>query len=176
MERKGDPELRAAVEARRSGARMADASAATTVPVGVWLSVDVAAAEAAVKARHPELTWDGDRPIVNDLATARAIRAELAQARDAARAAAVATLRTDVEALGGTIGYASTTAPLVYVDMPAEGVEALAELAAVETLGLERQWATAMSSAGPGVQANWTSGSGDQGRRARGGGRVSQRP
>ncbi len=163
LERKGDAELQAAVEARRSGARIADASAATTVPVGVWLSVDVTEAEAAVQARHPELTWDGGRPVVDDLVMARAIRAELAQARDAALAAAVDRLRTEVEALGGSIGYASTIAPLVYVDMPADGVEALAELAAVETLGLERQWATTMSSAGPGVQANWTSGSGDQG-------------
>ena len=163
LERKGDAELRAAVESRLSGARAADASAGAMVPVGVWLTVDVAAAEAEVQARHPELTWDGDRPLVNDLATARAIRAELAQARDTARAAAVERLRADVASLGGTIGYASTSAPLVYVDVPADQVEALAELAAVETLGLERQWATTMSSAGPAVQANWTGGSEDQG-------------
>lgn len=161
LERKGDPELRSAVAARLDGAIAGGPSA--EVAVGVWLDVDVTAAEAAVIARHPELEWVGDRPIVDDLATARAIRAELWQARVDARAAAAEQLRTDVAALGGRVGYASSSAPLVYVDLPAERVADLAELPAVETLGLERRWVETMSSAGPGVQANWTSGAGDQG-------------
>jgi putative cell wall-binding protein len=163
LERKGDAELRAAVAAGRAATAPAVASAGTTIPVGVWLGVDVTAAEAAVIARHPELTWDGDRPIVDDLDSARAIRAELSTARANAQAAAMEQLHADVTAMGGSVGYASTSAPLVYVDLPADRVEALAELPAVETLGLERRWSTNMSSAGPGVQANWTGGSGDQG-------------
>ena len=161
LERKGDSELRAAVEARAGGG----VAAGTTddVAVGIWLDVDDGAAEAAVIAAHPELQWVGDRPIVDDLATARAIRAELWQARADARAAAGAELAADVEALGGRIGYVSTSAPLAYVDIPAGRVDDLAELPAIETLGLERTWKTTMSSAGPGVQANWTGGSGDQG-------------
>mgnify|MGYP002336080604 FL=1 len=161
LERKADAELRAAVAAR-TGGRVAEA-ATEDVAVGVWLQVDDAAAEAAVIAAHPELEWIGDRPIVNDLETARSIRAELWQARADARAAAASRLATDVKALGGRIGYVSTSAPLAYVDIPAGRVADLAELPAVETLGLERSWKTTMSSAGPGVQANWTGGSGDQG-------------
>ena len=157
LEAKGDPELRAAV------ANAATAKSTATVPVGVWLEVDAAAAEAAVIARHPELTWIGDRPLVDDLATARAIRAELAEARAGAQAAALAALRTDVEGLGGTVGYASTTAPLAYVDVPADAVDTLAGLSGVESLGLERTWTPSMTSAGPAVQADWTSGSEDQG-------------
>ena len=166
LERKGDAELRAAVDAalaRGSTAARAAADGAATVPVGVWLGVDVTAAEAAVIGRHPELEWVGDRPIVNDLETARTIRSELWAARTEARAAATEQLRADVERLGGTLGYVSTSAPLAYVDMPPASVSALAELEAVETLGLERAWSTTMSSAGPGVQANWTGGTGDQG-------------
>ena len=167
LERKGDAELRGAVQAAAARGTAPGTNAAPngaeTIPVGVWIDVDVTAAEAAVIARHPELEWVGDRPIVNDLETARAIRAELWQARTDARAAAAAQLRADVERLGGSLGYVSTSAPLAYVDMPAPAVEALAELEAVETLGLERTWSTTMSSAGPGVQANWTSGTGDQG-------------
>jgi len=161
LERKGDAELRAAVVAGAGGTIAAGASPA--VPVGVWLAVDVSTAEAAVAARHPELTWIGDRPLVEDLATARAIRAELRQARADARAAAAAQLHADVARLGGTVAYVSSSAPLAYVDLPADAVAAFAELPSVATLGLERTWATTMSSAGPGVQANWTSGSGDEG-------------
>jgi putative cell wall-binding protein len=161
LERKADAELKAAVAARTG--RGTATRATEDVAVGVWMDVDDSAAEAAVIAAHPELTWVGDRPIVNDLATARAIRTELWQARADARAAAAAELEADVRALGGRIGYVSSGAPLAYVDIPANRVAELADLPAVQTLGLERSWKTTMSSAGPGVQANWTSGSGDQG-------------
>ena len=162
LERKGDAELRAALVGPADGGLAAEGTPGT-VPVGVWLTVDVAAAEAAVAARHPELEWIGDRPIVEDLETARAIRAELSEARATANAAALEKLGADVARLDGAVAYASTTAPLAYVDIPPAAVAALAELPSVATLGLERTWSTAMSSAGPGVQANWTSGSGDQG-------------
>jgi putative cell wall-binding protein len=161
LERKADAELKAAI-ATRTGRGIA-AQASEDVAVGVWLNVDDSAAEAAVIAAHPELEWVGDRPIVDDLDVARAIRTELWQARADARAAAAAELEVDVKALGGRIGYVSSGAPLAYVDIPAGRVAELAELPAVETLGLERTWKTTMSSAGPGVQANWTGGSGDQG-------------
>lgn len=161
LERKADAELRAAVAARTGPT--AAAGGEDEVAVGVWFAVDEAAAEAAVVARHPELEWVGDRPIVNDLATARAIRTELWQARAAARAAAAEQLRADIARIGGRIGYLSTSAPLAYVDVPAGRVAALAELPAVQSLGLERGWTPSMSSAGPAVQANWTGGAEDQG-------------
>ncbi|MCV0402350.1 MAG: cell wall-binding repeat-containing protein [Chloroflexi bacterium] len=156
FERKADDELIAAVAAAPVGAT-------PRVPVGVWLEVDASAAEQAVIDRHPELVWDGGRPIVDDLETARAIRAELAEARAGAVSAALEELRADVEALGGSVGYASTTAPLAYIDMPADRLDEVASLADVSSIGLERTWTTAMSSAGPAVQANWSSGSEDQG-------------
>ena len=154
LERKADPELLSAVAAE---------GATEPVSVGVWLEVDVAAAERGVIDRHPELTWVGDRPLVDDLEAARAIRAELAKARADARSAALTQLRVNVEALGGSVGYASTSAPLAYVDLPAGRVAELSAIPDVSSLGLERTWATAMSSAGPAVQANWTGGSEDQG-------------
>lgn len=154
LAKKGDLELQGAVSAAAPGEK---------VPVGIWLDADSSAAEAAVIAAHPELTWDGDRPIVEDLDTARRIRAELEAAAAAVNAEAVERLRTEIAALGGTVAYASTGAPLVYVDVPADRVDDLAEVPAVDSLGLERTWASSMSSAGPAVQANWTSGAGDQG-------------
>ena len=158
LERKGDAELLAAVEG--SEARAAEPA---TVPVGVWLEVDVAAAEQAVIDAHPELTWDGGRPLVDDLETARSIRAELEQARTDRHAVALEELGVAARELGGTVGYVSTSAPLAYVDVPADRVDELAALPGVSSLGLERTWSTAMSSAGPAVQANWTGGSEDQG-------------
>ncbi|MGH2402714.1 MAG: hypothetical protein ACRDE6_08365, partial [Candidatus Limnocylindria bacterium] len=133
LEAKADTELLTAVAGKRRAGKPE-----ATVSVGVWLEVDVAAAEQAVMDRHSELTWDGDRPVVDDLETARAIRAELAAARAEARAAALEQLRIDVEALGGSIGYASTSAPLAYLDLPADRVDELAAGAAVSSLGLER--------------------------------------
>jgi putative cell wall-binding protein len=138
-------------------------SAEESVPVGVWLAADETSAERAVIERHPELVWDGDRPIIDDLDTARAIRAELATAGAEARASAFEQLRAEVEALGGTIGYESTMAPLAYLDLPADRIDELAALPNVETLGLERTWKTSMGSAGPAVQANWIGTWEDQG-------------
>lgn len=153
LERKADPALLAAVAERRAGA----------MPVAVWLDVDVSGAEAAVVAAHPEVDWRADRPLPATIEQARGLRAELWEARRTAYAAAAAELAAAIEPLGGRIGYASTSAPLVFVDLPADAVSALAERADVLSLGLESEWRTAMSSAGPTVGANWTSGSGDQG-------------
>ena len=168
MQAKADDELMAAVAAGavpQVGAAETENAApvAATVPVGIWLNVDVTSAEQAVAARHPELTWDGDRPLVGDLATARAIRAELAAAQAVAREVAFQQFATEVAALGGSVAYASTTAPLAYVDVPASAVEALAALPLVASLGLERTWTPTMSSAGPAAQADWTSGADDLG-------------
>ena len=154
LEAKGDAELRGAVTGRGPDER---------VPVGLWLDVDLAAAEQAVIAAHPELTWDGNRPLVADLDTMRRIRAELWQARAAVLAPALDAFSRQVAALGGSIGYASTSAPLAYVDLPAGRVPELASMPEVASLGLERTWRTSMGSAGPAVQANWSGGSEDQG-------------
>ncbi|HET7645812.1 MAG TPA: cell wall-binding repeat-containing protein [Candidatus Limnocylindria bacterium] len=154
LEAKGDAELRGAVTGR---------GPEQSVPVGVWLEVDLAAAEQGVIAAHPELAWDGNRPLVDDLETMRRIRAELWQARATALAPALDAFAAQVSALGGSVAYASTTAPLAYVDLPAGRVADLAALPEVASLGLERAWRTSMASAGPAVQADWTGGTEDQG-------------
>ena len=51
----------------------------------------------------------------------------------------------------------------MFADLPPAAVEALAARPEVMSLGLEGTWDTQMSSAGPTVGANWTSGAGDQG-------------
>lgn len=153
LERKADTGLVAAATGRP----------AATLPVAVWLEVDVSGAEAAVRAAHPEVRWLAGRPMATTIDQARALRAELWAARRDVYAAAAARLAAAIEPLGGRIGYASTSAPLVFIDLPGAAVAALADRADVLSLGLESGWRTTMSSAGPTVGADWTSGSGDQG-------------
>jgi Subtilase family/S-layer homology domain len=154
LQRKADPSLVAAVDAR---------ARAKVLRVAIWLDVDVTAAEAAVAQAHPEVEWLAGRPIPTTLDQARALRSELWEARRALYASAAEAVEADVTAAGGTVAYVSTSAPLMFVDMPAGGVAALAERPEVLSLGLEQEWRTFMSSAGPTVGANWTSGGGDQG-------------
>jgi hypothetical protein len=154
LERKADPSLVEAVRVRPS---------TQALRVAVWLNVDVSGAEAAVEQRHPEVEWLAGRPIPTSLEQARALRAELWEARRAIYAAAAESVEAQVTDLGGSVAYVSTSAPLVFVDLPSDGVAALAERPEVLSLGLEQEWRTFMSSAGVTVGANWTSGNGDQG-------------
>ena len=142
---------------------VAAADPAEQLPVAVWLAADAEPAVAAVVAAHPEVEWRGTRPVVNDLLALRALRAELDAARRSAYASVQDAFRGRVEALGGAVAYASTSTPLVFVDLPAGAVADLADERAVTSLGLEGGWAPAMTSAGPTVDADWTSGAGDQG-------------
>ena len=135
---KGDAALRTAVAA---------SAPATSLAVAVWLDADPAAAEAAVTARHPEVTWIDGRPIVDDLATVRQLRGELWEARRATYRAVEDAFAARVQASGGRVAYASTSAPLVFIDLPAGRVAELAAEPTVDSIGLEGSWKPAMSTA-----------------------------
>ena len=151
---KADPALLEAV-------RVTDAP--ELLPIAIWMHVDTGSAIAAVRDRHPEAEWIGDRPVPTTLEQARALRAELWAAQRDVYAGAADDLRPAVEAAGGTVAYVSTSAPLVFVDVPAGAVAELAGRADIQSIGLEGRWEQQMSSAGRTVRADWTSGSGDQG-------------
>ena len=162
MERKASQELQRAVHGRLS--RLATSGAAgPRLAVAAWLDADSAAAERAVRDRHPDVTWLAGRPLANDLATIRSLRAELWAARREVYAAAAASLRDEVQRLGGRVAYASTSAPVVFLDLPATAVAPMARRDDVVSLGLEGAWSPAMATAGKTVEANWTSGGGDRG-------------
>ena len=154
LERKADRALLAAI---------GSAAPSSSLQVAAWINVDASAAEADVRAAHPEVEWIANRPVAGSMEQARALRAELWEARRAAIGAATRSFRADVERLGGSVAYASTSAPIVFVDMPPGAVRSLARRDDVISLGLERRWKTSMSSAGATVGANWTSGRADQG-------------
>lgn len=178
----GGPELLAAQQAAGLAAlpplmRKADvalqgavaAAATEPVPVAIWVEADVAvaAAEQAVRDRHPEVGWLDERPLPPTAEVARAIRAELWEARRAAYVAARAAVVEEVTRLGGTVAYQSSSAPLLFADMPASAVPMLAARPDVRSLGLERTTRETMSSAGPTVEADWATGGADLGSGAR---------
>lgn len=156
LERKASPGLLQAVTAA--------ASRSDRLPVALWMDVDTSEAVAAVKAAHPEVAWIGDRPTSTDPATQRALRRALEDARAQAYRQAAAEIAAIVARYGGTLGYVSLLAPLVYVDTPATALDDLAALDRVRSLGLEStSWVESLSSAGPYVSADWHTGSLDQG-------------
>ena len=61
------------------------------------------------------------------------------------------------------MAYASTSAPVVFVDLPAAAVAGVARRDDVVSLGLEGAWSPSMATARRAVDANWTTGSGDGG-------------
>jgi hypothetical protein len=154
LERKADAALLAATAAEPSTA---------TLRVALWLAADPAPAEQAVQDRHPELEWIAGRPLAPTTDSARTVRAELWEARRGAYAAAAAPVAQRVTELGGEVAYASTSAPLLFVDLPAGAAANVATLDGVTSMALEQPSAATLSSAGPAVAANWTGGSGDQG-------------
>lgn len=154
LEAKGDDALRA---------RVANVGPSASVPVAVWLNVDTTPAVESVRAAHPEIEWVSGRPSTDTLEAARGIRAELHEARRLLYVAAAEQLAAAIAPLGGAVGYASDATPLAFVDLPASAAEQLAALPSVATIGLERTWTATMSTAGPTVDGNWTSGSGDSG-------------
>lgn len=157
LDRKADRALREALSSRMATAK------GERLPVAVWLAVDTGSAEATVRARHPQVQWVGDRPLASSLTTIRSLRGELWRARRDTYAAAAVGLRARVEQLGGTVAYVSSSAPVLFADLPAPAVGALAQRADVTALGLEARWKPAMSAAGDAVDANWTDGGGDRG-------------
>lgn len=154
LERKADAALRQA---------LAGDTPDSALRVAIWLDADPEPAEAAVRQAHPEVSWVAGRPMVETIEQARALRAELWDARRATYEAATEAFQPAVEAAGGRIGYASTSAPLVFLDVPSAAVAGLAARADVLSLGLEEQWESQMSSAGPAIGADWTGDGGDQG-------------
>jgi hypothetical protein len=161
LQRKADRSLLEAVASRMA------ATSTQSLAVAVWVDIDTDAAVAAVRARHPGITWIGNRPLVNDLDSVRSLRAELWHARRDAYATAALGVRARIAQLGGHVSYASSSAPVLFADLPASAVGPLADRGDVTALGLEARWRPAMSTAGSAVDANWTTGAGDRGAGAR---------
>lgn len=99
-----------------------------TVPVGIFVSADPRPAVDAVFANHPEIARDGDIPRPTSVDAKDAIEQELHAARAAVYLAAEDVVTRQLEAVGATIVYRSTGAPLLFATIPANLVRAVASL------------------------------------------------
>jgi hypothetical protein len=118
--------------------------------------VDYAPAVKAVKAAHPEVGWDGDRPIGDDLTVLSRVSLELIRAKAKLVAKERAPFVEFAKGRGATDVVSLDLAPMVYLRAPAAKVDALAEHAAVRQVRAPAGWSPAMNVAHDAVTANWT--------------------
>ena len=143
------PPARARVdEAKRKGAS----------PLLAYLltPVDYSPAVKAIKAAHPEVEWDGDRPVGDDLNVLAAVSQELIRAKAALVAKGREPFLAAARRQGATDVVPLDLAPMVYARVPAGKVDALAEDPSVRQVRAPAGWAPSMNVAHNAVGANWT--------------------
>jgi hypothetical protein len=118
--------------------------------------VDYAPAVKAVKAAHPEVRWDGDRPYGDDLAVLAAVSQELVRAKAALVGEHRGPFLAAARRHGATDVVSLDLAPMVYLRVPAAEVDALAQDASVRQVRAPSGWAPTMNIAHKAVGANWT--------------------
>jgi hypothetical protein len=122
----------------------------------VLAPVDYAPAVKAVKAAHPEVRWDGDRPVGDDLAVLSAVSQELIRAKAALVAKHRGPFLDDARRRGARDIVSLDLAPMVYLRAPAANVDALARNASVRQVRAPAGWSPTMNVAHDAVGANWT--------------------
>jgi hypothetical protein len=143
------PPARARIdEAKRTGA--------SPLLAYVLHPVDYGPAVRAVKAAHPEVEWDGDRPIGDDLDVLGAVSQELIRAKAKLVAKHRGAFVADAQGRGARDVVALDLAPMVYLRVSPREAEALAEHESVRQVRAPSGWAPTMNTAHDAVGANWT--------------------
>ena len=139
-------------------ARVDDAKRTRGSPLLAYLlkPVDYAPAVRAVKAAHPEVRWDGDRPYGDDLAVLAAVSQELIRAKAALVGKHRGPFLAAARRHGATDVVSLDLAPMVYLRVPATEVDALAEEPSVRQVRAPAGWSPTMNVAHNAVGANWT--------------------
>jgi hypothetical protein len=122
----------------------------------VLAPVDYTPAVEAVKAAHPEIDWDGDRPVGDDLEVVAAVSQELIRAKAGLVARQRGPFVADARRRGASDVVSLDLAPMVYLRVPAGQVAALAEHRSVRQVRAPAGWAPTMNVAHDAVGANWT--------------------
>ena len=110
----------------------------------------------AVKSRHPDVEWDRDRPIGDDLELLGRVSQEVIRAKVKVLAAARAPFLDEARARGASDVVTLDLAPMVYLRVPAARAEALAAHPLVRQVRAPTGWAPTMNVAHDAVGANWT--------------------
>jgi Subtilase family len=122
----------------------------------VLAPVDYGSAVRAVKAAHPEVEWDGDRPVGNDLETLAAVSLELIRAKAKLLGEHRAGFVADAQRRGASDVVSLDLAPMVFLRVLPEQAEALAEHESVRQVRAPSGWSPTMNTAHNAVGANWT--------------------
>ena len=139
-------------------ARIDDAKRKGASPLLAYIlaPVDYGPAVKAVKAAHPEVEWDGDRPYGDDLTVLAAVSQELIRAKAQLVVKHRGPFIDDALGRGATDVVALDLAPMVYLRLPAAKVDALAANPDVRQVRAPSGWAPTMNVAHNAVGANWT--------------------
>ncbi len=135
-------------QAKRSGA--------SPLLAYVLAPVDYAPAIKAVKAAHPEVEWDGDRPVGDDLEALAAVSQELIRAKVKLVAKGRSPFLEDARRRGASDVVSMDLAPMVFARVPSAQVDALAEHKSVRQVRAPAGWEPTMNTAHNAVGANWT--------------------
>ncbi len=125
--------------------------------------VDYTPAIEAVRAAHPEVEWDGDRPVGDDLEVLGRVSQELIQAKVKLLAKARAPFLDYARSRGATDVVPLDLAPMVYLRVPADRVAAVAEHRLVRQVRAPATWEPTMNVAHNAVDADWTDSRGHTG-------------
>ena len=135
-------------QAKRSGA--------SPLLAYVLAPVDYTPAIKAVKAAHPEVEWDGDRPVGDDLEALAAVSQELIRAKVKLVAKQRGPFLEDARRRGASDVVSLDLAPMVFARVPSAQVDALAEHKSVRQVRAPAGWEPTMNTAHNAVGANWT--------------------
>ena len=135
-------------QAKRSGA--------SPLLAYVLAPVDYAPAIKAVKAAHPEVEWDGDRPVGDDLEALAAVSQELIRAKVKLVAKQRGPFLEDAQRRGASDVVSLDLAPMVFARVPSAQADALAEHKSVRQVRAPAGWEPTMNTAHNAVGANWT--------------------
>ena len=138
--------------------RIDDAKRKGTSPLLAYVlaPVDYEPAVKAVKKAHPEVEWDGDRPVGDDLAVLGAVSQELIRAKAALVAKQRGPFLAEARRQGATDVVPLDLAPMVYLRVPAAKVDSLAAEPSVRQVRAPAGWSPTMNTAHNAVGANWT--------------------
>lgn len=142
------PPARARLQAARAG----------SAPLLAYMldAPDYGPAIAEVRARHPEVEWDGDRPVGDDIAALGAVSQELIRAKVRILKRHRAPFLAAAERAGATEITPLDLAPMVYARLPAGRAERLAEDPLVRQVRAPAGWTPTMNVAHDAVGANFT--------------------
>ncbi|MGH2474381.1 MAG: S8 family peptidase, partial [Candidatus Limnocylindrales bacterium] len=146
------PRITPPAQARLQGAR-----SVTSAPLLAYVlePPDYAPAIAAVKARHPDVEWQDDRPVGDDIAALGDVSLELIRAKADLLAAYRAPFMKAAERAGATDVVALDLAPMVYARLPAVRAERLSEDALVRQVRAPSSWTPTMNTAHDAIGQNF---------------------